>query len=312
MADMAARTAVRKNPDGSEPNHVERNVKQCFRTSPAGGMQRWRANGAGVVVKVEGETPPEPNKVLPQVMSYALAELTEEEEVEQQREIKDILAQVHAETASAIAAEEATVHETCPTCNHTKTYMKAGWYMKDAKSTESKAPLSTVFDGIPGSLSKRTNDDDTNDSTGRNVVVSKPPPTPPVDPRIETINMSIPENVRVCITAVFNLQHLLRETETDEYASFLDKEIKACKLLAYGSFINLGNVYEGLTKHGEAILHKVEQLIDEQGKQLIDDNKEITAAAKDIQPQYNWCMVAKKLVLDMLMDIDVEYWDKFH
>jgi hypothetical protein len=140
MADMAARTAVRKNPDGSEPNHVERNVKQCFRTSPAGGMQRWRANGAGVVVKVEGETPPEPNKVLPQVMSYALAELTEEEEVEQQREIKDILAQVHAETASAIAAEEAT---------------------------ESKAPLSPVFGGkapltpVSQCKVKRTNDDDT-------------------------------------------------------------------------------------------------------------------------------------------------------
>jgi hypothetical protein len=478
MADMAARTAVRKNPDGSEPNHVERNVKQCFRTSPAGGMQRWRANGAGVVVKVEGETPPEPNKVLPEVMSYALAELTEEEEVEQQREIKDILAQVHAETASAIAAEEAT---------------------------ESKAPLSPVFGGkapltpVSQCKVKRTNDDDTfernvktmlsagvlagitsiwdyqsqirkaeastkfrdfvrddmeimkelgmksyntgtltdayinihrevkkiytktmfllegtaniiikaatdavavNGERGAKIMVAmiakavldsvkeeladgyadtkqeldavtdtkeqldaatdtkeeldaatvaetelevyvtrcewcecvcelakelmkkveieisavvyKPPPTPPVDPRIETINMSIPENVRVCITAVFNLQHLLRETETDEYASFLDKEIKACKLLAYGSFMNLGNVYEGLTKHGEAILHKVEQLIDEQGKQLIDDNKEITAAAKDIQPQYNWCMVAKKLVLDMLMDIDMEYWDKFH
>jgi hypothetical protein len=63
------------------------------------------------LVAEDSAPPPEPNKVLPGVMSYALAELTEEEEVEQQREIKDILAQVHAETASAIAAEEALPKE---------------------------------------------------------------------------------------------------------------------------------------------------------------------------------------------------------
>jgi hypothetical protein len=63
------------------------------------------------LVAEDSAPPPEPNKVLPEVMSYALAELTEEEEVEQKREIKDILAQVHAETASAIAAEEALSKE---------------------------------------------------------------------------------------------------------------------------------------------------------------------------------------------------------
>jgi hypothetical protein len=63
------------------------------------------------LVAEDSAPPPEPNKVLPEVMSYALAELTEEEEVEQKREIKDILAQVHAETASAIAAEEALPKE---------------------------------------------------------------------------------------------------------------------------------------------------------------------------------------------------------
>jgi hypothetical protein len=73
--------------------------------------------------KKEVEKPP-PNKTLPKVMGWALAELTEEEEVEQKQFTKDILARVHAETAAAIAAEESEVHETCPMCNNTKTFIK--------------------------------------------------------------------------------------------------------------------------------------------------------------------------------------------
>ncbi|KAJ1466542.1 hypothetical protein T484DRAFT_1756555 [Baffinella frigidus] len=57
---------------------------------------------------------------LPAVMSWALAPRT----AKMDREIKAILARVHAETDAAIAAEEAEVHETCLTCNHTKTFTK--------------------------------------------------------------------------------------------------------------------------------------------------------------------------------------------
>ena len=35
-------------------------------------------------------------------------------------EIKAMVARVHAETAAALAAEEAEVHETCAHCGHTK------------------------------------------------------------------------------------------------------------------------------------------------------------------------------------------------
>ena len=59
------------------------------------------------------------------MLGWALAELTEEEELQQQIDIKAVMVRVHAETAAAIAAMEAEVHETCPTCNHTKTSVKA-------------------------------------------------------------------------------------------------------------------------------------------------------------------------------------------
>jgi hypothetical protein len=39
-------------------------------------------------------------------------------------EIKAMVARVHAETAAALAAEEAEVHETCAHCGHTKIYFK--------------------------------------------------------------------------------------------------------------------------------------------------------------------------------------------
>ena len=57
---------------------------------------------------------------LPAVMSWPLAPTTKKME----REIKKILAKVHAETDAAIAAEEAEDHETCPTCHHTKIFTK--------------------------------------------------------------------------------------------------------------------------------------------------------------------------------------------
>ena len=72
----------------------------------------------------DGVEKPPPKKTLPKVMGWALAELTQEETQQQQLEVNAILARVHAETAAEIAAEEAEVHETCPTCNHTKTYTK--------------------------------------------------------------------------------------------------------------------------------------------------------------------------------------------
>ena len=40
-------------------------------------------------------------------------------------EIKAMVARVHAETAAALAAEEAEVHETCAHCGHTQTYIKS-------------------------------------------------------------------------------------------------------------------------------------------------------------------------------------------
>jgi len=58
------------------------------------------------------------DRIYPKVMGWALAELTEEEEQQQQLEIKDIMARVHAETAMAIAVEGS---ETCHACGHTKT-----------------------------------------------------------------------------------------------------------------------------------------------------------------------------------------------
>jgi hypothetical protein len=76
------------------------------------------------------------DQTLPEVMGWDLACLTAEEVLfkDQQEEIQAIMAAIRAETDAAIAAEEATVHETCPTCNHTKTYMK------DANDTKSTAP----------------------------------------------------------------------------------------------------------------------------------------------------------------------------
>jgi len=59
-------------------------------------------------------------RIYPKVMGWALAELTEEEEKQQELEIKDIMARVHAETDMAIAIEEAEAKK-CPTCGHTKT-----------------------------------------------------------------------------------------------------------------------------------------------------------------------------------------------
>ena len=64
------------------------------------------------------------DRIYPKVIGWALAELTEEEEKQQELEIKDVMARVHAETDRAIDDEEAEVHETCPTCGHTKTYIK--------------------------------------------------------------------------------------------------------------------------------------------------------------------------------------------
>jgi predicted RNA-binding Zn-ribbon protein involved in translation (DUF1610 family) len=64
------------------------------------------------------------DRIYPKVVGWALAELTQESEQQQQIEIKDIMARVHGETDRAIAVEEAEVHETCPTCGHTKTYIK--------------------------------------------------------------------------------------------------------------------------------------------------------------------------------------------
>jgi hypothetical protein len=57
---------------------------------------------------------------LPKVHSYALAPTTKK----MKRDIKAILASVYAESDAAIAMEEAELHETCPTCNHTKTHTK--------------------------------------------------------------------------------------------------------------------------------------------------------------------------------------------
>ena len=57
---------------------------------------------------------------LPKVHSYALAPTTKK----MKRDIKAILASVHADSDAAIAMEESEIHETCPTCNHTKTYTK--------------------------------------------------------------------------------------------------------------------------------------------------------------------------------------------
>ena len=61
------------------------------------------------------------DRIYPKVIGWELAELTEEEEKQQDIEIKDVMARVHAETDRVIADEEAEVHETCPTCGHTKT-----------------------------------------------------------------------------------------------------------------------------------------------------------------------------------------------
>jgi Asp-tRNA(Asn)/Glu-tRNA(Gln) amidotransferase C subunit len=65
------------------------------------------------------------NEDVKKVMAWALPELTEEEDRKMKLEIDDILKKVYAESDLAIAAEEAKLHETCPTCGHiTKTYKK--------------------------------------------------------------------------------------------------------------------------------------------------------------------------------------------
>ncbi|KAJ1469278.1 hypothetical protein T484DRAFT_1754571 [Baffinella frigidus] len=61
-----------------------------------------------------------PTKALPAVMEWSLAPRT----AKMDREIKVILARVHAETDAVIAAEKEEVHTTCHTCNHTKTFTK--------------------------------------------------------------------------------------------------------------------------------------------------------------------------------------------
>ncbi|KAJ1464734.1 hypothetical protein T484DRAFT_1757882 [Baffinella frigidus] len=58
-------------------------------------------------------------QVLP-VMSWYLSATTPE----MAHKIEAALARVHAETDAVIAAEESEVHETCPTCNHVKTFVK--------------------------------------------------------------------------------------------------------------------------------------------------------------------------------------------
>jgi cell pole-organizing protein PopZ len=68
---------------------------------------------------VESMEEPEAEQDLPEVMGWELPPM----DAKMEREIAATLAQVHAETAAAIAAEDAEVHETCPTCNHTKTFM---------------------------------------------------------------------------------------------------------------------------------------------------------------------------------------------
>jgi hypothetical protein len=280
MADMAARTAVRKNPDGSEPNHVERNVKQCFRTSPAGGMQRWRANGAGVVVKVEGETPPEPNKVLPQVMSYALAELTEEEEVEQQREIKDILAQVHAETASAIAAEEAT---------------------------ESKAPLSPVFGGkapltpVSQCKVKRTNDDDTFERNVKTCITTSPV--------VEETMLSA--GVLAGITSIWDYQSQIRKAEAStKFRYFVRDDIEIMKELGMKSYNTdtLADAYVNIHREVKKIYTKtmflIEGTVDNIVKaatgnmETVDATLESLGAAKDNFRKIAARIIAQEMELD--------------
>lgn len=59
------------------------------------------------------KAPSPPKETLPEVMGWALAELTEEEEVEQQRFSKEIRARLDAETEAAIVADnnERMIHE---------------------------------------------------------------------------------------------------------------------------------------------------------------------------------------------------------
>ena len=45
--------------------------------------------------------------------------------MERYLEIKAMVARVHAETAEALAAEGAELHETCVYCGHTQTYIKS-------------------------------------------------------------------------------------------------------------------------------------------------------------------------------------------
>jgi hypothetical protein len=82
----------KKTKEDSEPN--EQKQEELKDSEPSEQMEE------------EAEKPP-PKKTYPKVMGWALAELTEEEEVKQKRFEKAIRARLDADTAAAIAAEEA-------------------------------------------------------------------------------------------------------------------------------------------------------------------------------------------------------------
>jgi hypothetical protein len=236
-------------------------------------------------VKVEpglAKPPSSPKKTLPEVMGWALAELTEEEEVEQQRFSKEIRARLDAERESDLVgskhkaeddkAEERNVKSCCSMAPPTK---------KPPLAPTKKPPVDPRTDHR------------------RKPSYMTAPPSP--EPKSEKFNL-IPEHVFETITSVWNMQFLIEEAEIDDhYKYYLDGEINALNDLATDTKITdvdgLVKVYDGIRDYAKDILTRLDDLRGDDKIPMPKKRREWVADATELAQSLIEVLVEEKKVL---------------